>query len=503
KAITATIMGMIQSLNQVLNHSFSIQGIKWRLEALRTGRQFAEVVMLNTLVYQVEQIFLVHGDTGIVLEHVVAEGAMIQDPDLVSGMLTAIQDFVRDSFSTDGESESDGDLDTLRIGSNRSVWVEKGEHAFLAAVIRGNPPMELRTFYREIIEDLHLKAGSALAAFDGNTQPFALFRETLNSGLRFKEREDSQQISPVVWLIVALMVAAAVALPAYWGYRVNQASQEWKGRLEKIRDQKGVLVVSVERDDGVYRLNGLKDPLVEDPLTVLASENRSDIRARWQPFYSLDPAFVFQRAQTLLNPPPGVTLSLDRNTLIAKGKADQAWIDTFDIRATAIPGIDAANGDTLVNTDRIALSTAVNTLTALKIYFENNSTELIPGQTQKLSRLIETIRDVNRLMVILNLSVQITIVGHTDSSGTEKYNMKLSRERAETIYAFVKSRSMSYGFINTLGVGTQVRLKEETREEDRQFNRAVSFRANVLSANQGTPLNRRALQDPHPKPDGS
>ncbi|MCG8620055.1 MAG: hypothetical protein MI802_27870, partial [Desulfobacterales bacterium] len=76
KAITATIMGMIQSLNQVLNHSFSIQGLKWRFEAFRTGRQFAEVVMLNTLVYQVEQIFLVHSDTGIVLEHVVAEGAM-------------------------------------------------------------------------------------------------------------------------------------------------------------------------------------------------------------------------------------------------------------------------------------------------------------------------------------------------------------------------------------------------------------------------------------------
>ncbi|MCG8618996.1 MAG: OmpA family protein, partial [Desulfobacterales bacterium] len=376
-----------------------------------------------------------------------------------------------------------GDLDTLRIGSDRSVWVEKGEHAFLAAVIRGTPPLELRTFYKETVEDVHLKAGAALAFFDGDTQPFALFRETLNTGLRFQEREDKQQISPVVWLIVALIVTAAIALPVYWGYRVNEARQEWEGRLAKIRDQKGVIVVSVDRDDGVYRLNGLKDPLVTDPLTVLAPEERSDIRVRWQPFYSLDPAFVFQRTEKLLAPPTGVVLSLEQNTLTAKGEADFAWINTFKTRATAIPGIDAADGSALVNTDRTALLTALNTLTSLKIYFENDSAEMIPGQEDNLNRMIDTIRRLNRQMTILNLSVPVTIVGHADSSGTEKYNLKLSRERAEKIYGFVKSRGLSYGFISTLGVGNQVRLKEETGEEDRQFNRAVSFRAEIPSQN--------------------
>ena len=138
KAITSTILGMVQSLNHLLNHSFSWQGLKWRFEAFRTGRQFAEIVLFHTLVYRVEQIFLIHRETGLVLDHVVAEDTIIQDPDLISGMLTAIQDFVNDSFGGTAGDE----IETLRIGAEKSVWIEKGEHAFIAAVIRGTPPLE-------------------------------------------------------------------------------------------------------------------------------------------------------------------------------------------------------------------------------------------------------------------------------------------------------------------------------------------------------------------------
>ena len=111
KAIASTIQGMIQGFNQILEHSLSIQGLKWRWEAIRTQKTFAEVVLLHTLVYQVEQVFLIHKDSGLVLQHVVAKTAVSQDPDLVSGMLTAIKDFVHDSFG----GQKDQALDTLLL----------------------------------------------------------------------------------------------------------------------------------------------------------------------------------------------------------------------------------------------------------------------------------------------------------------------------------------------------------------------------------------------------
>lgn len=485
KAISAAIMGMIQSLNQVLNHSVSVQGLKWRFEALRTGRPFAEVVLLHTLVYQVEQIFLIHSDTGIVLAHVTAEGMMVQDPDLVSGMFTAIQDFVRDSFGQDDASGED--LDTLRMGSDRSVWVERGEHALLAAVIRGTPPMELRTFYREIVEEVHLKAGEALAGFDGDTQPFALFRETLVAGLRFKAKTVQQKISPLAWLIVAALVGAMAGLPPYWWYTTRQADQEWADRLARLRNQKGVVVAAVDKAEGIYHISGLKDPLAPDPLAVLPEEARADIRATWQPFYSLDPEFILRRSQQILVPPPGVDLSFEQGRLQARGEAAQAWIRGAALRAAAIPGIAEVDFSGVANRDAKALDQAVAELMAQRLYFENNSTDLSPGQEQNIHRIRGLLGEIHKGVGITGKKIQVTIMGHTDSSGSETYNLMLSRERAGKIQDLVFPKDQPYAFINTTGVGTKIILKEEADEEDRRFNRAVTFQVETEAAPQGDP----------------
>ena len=96
KSIGETIDETFQRLNQTLKYSLTWRGLKWRWEAWRTGLSFAEVVLKHTLVYQVEHVFLVHRHTGLLIAHVAADNAVSQDPQLVSSMLVAIQDFVRE-----------------------------------------------------------------------------------------------------------------------------------------------------------------------------------------------------------------------------------------------------------------------------------------------------------------------------------------------------------------------------------------------------------------------
>ncbi|MDH3493966.1 MAG: OmpA family protein, partial [Acidobacteriota bacterium] len=79
KAISAALSSMVQSFNQTLEHSVSPKGLKWRFEAFRTGRSFGEVVMLKTLQYRVEQVFLIHRKTGLLLEHVALDPKDTQD----------------------------------------------------------------------------------------------------------------------------------------------------------------------------------------------------------------------------------------------------------------------------------------------------------------------------------------------------------------------------------------------------------------------------------------
>jgi hypothetical protein len=137
-AIGKSIDATFESLNESLKHSLTWRGLRWRWEAWRTGTSFAEVVLKHTLVYRVEHVFLIHRHSGLLIAHAAAQDAASQDPQLVSSMLSAIQDFVRDSFA-----EQQG-LDSLRLGELR-VWSEPGPFATLVAVIRGNPPEDLHT----------------------------------------------------------------------------------------------------------------------------------------------------------------------------------------------------------------------------------------------------------------------------------------------------------------------------------------------------------------------
>jgi hypothetical protein len=184
KAISESIRAMLQSLSETLTYALSWQGLKWRLESLRTGKPFAEIVLLHTLIYRVEQIFLIHRETGLVLQHLAAASAGVKDIDMVSGMLTAIQDFVHDSFGV----EENHVLQSLNIGEF-TIWIEQGSQAALAAVIQGNPPEEFRRDLEEALEKIEFEQSQVLYSFDGDVTPFEASRHHLEACLVQVKRE--------------------------------------------------------------------------------------------------------------------------------------------------------------------------------------------------------------------------------------------------------------------------------------------------------------------------
>ncbi|MEO0662523.1 MAG: hypothetical protein AAFZ87_13385, partial [Planctomycetota bacterium] len=131
--IQATLRDSVEKLNVALENALSPQGIRWRLQAARTGRPFSEVVMLATLVYRVEQVLLIEGDSGLVVRDAHALGAAPQDADLVAAMLTAIRDFAEDSFQRADEGVSET-LEEIEF-EGRTLLLAKGPAASLALVV--------------------------------------------------------------------------------------------------------------------------------------------------------------------------------------------------------------------------------------------------------------------------------------------------------------------------------------------------------------------------------
>ena len=332
KSIGETIDGTFQRLNQSLKYSLTWRGLKWRWEAWRTGASFAEVVLKHTLVYQVEHVFLVHRHTGLLIAHVSAENAVSQDPQLVSSMLVAIQDFVRDSFSG---AEHQG-LDSLRLGELR-LWSEPGPFAALVAVIRGDPPEGLHDTFRDTLSRIHAERHHALETFNGDSAGLgdveARLRDLVALGEHAPPRVGLARL--VIWGLVLLLLVLAATWAAWWWN--NQ--QLWQGYLDRLRAQPGIVITEAGKRDGKFVVSGLRDPLAADPQAILreAGVNPAWVVANWLPYQSLDPQMMLKRLDATLKPPPTITLEIAGNRIVARGSAPRAWIEEARAIAQSLP----------------------------------------------------------------------------------------------------------------------------------------------------------------------
>ena len=178
KAVANSFRDLVRGLSATLERAFSLRALQWRWQAWRTGKTFAEVILLHTLVYRVEQVFLIHRQDGLVLQHVNAPGVLAEDPEIVGGMLSAIEEYMRDSFGA-GASET---LSSLEVGE-LTAWIEQGPQAVVAAVVRGVAPEEMRSVLQDTLERVHVDLSGELAAFTGDTTPFSRARPYLEGCL--------------------------------------------------------------------------------------------------------------------------------------------------------------------------------------------------------------------------------------------------------------------------------------------------------------------------------
>ena len=526
KAIASAIQGMVHGFNQILEHSLSKQGIKWRWEAARTQKTFAEVVLLHTLVYQVEQVFLIHKDTGLVLQHVEAKTAVSQDPDLVSGMLTAIKDFVQDSFG----GQKDEALDTIHVG-DRSVWIEHGSHAILASVIRGNPPIDLHVTLRDALAEIHFKQSEEMEKFEGDATPFEEIRYILDDCLKAQFKQERKRKSYLLWII---LVAVAFLL-GFWSVGAYRNHRRWSNYVSELHDQPGIVITSVENKAAKYQIYGLRDPLAPDPANFLKQSGfRSDrVIFHWESYHSQHPKYALQRLVNILEPPETIRLELRNGVLQAAGSALNRWLAdtrrqvnafpwienyndgdvfnidtrlkppqtvTFEIKGRkldargaashqwiikarntikAAPGILNFNDKDLTDVDLERLYRLKKELERQSIFFKAGQKNRVEGQEDTVEKLVKQLKEFDSLALAVNKKYHIEIIGHTDGTGKDEQNLQISEGRAETLRSILTARGLPAKNFTIKGVGSTKPLRKEINEENRSFNRRVIFKATL------------------------
>jgi OOP family OmpA-OmpF porin len=469
KAIGHALAGMMESLNRTVEHSLSLRAAQWRWTAFKTGKPFAEIVLLHTLQYRVEQVFLVHAETGLLLQHVSADPNVTRDADQISAMLTAIRDFVRDSFRT-GSGDT---LDALRVG-DLTVMVEPGPHAFLAGVIRGTPPSDLQLVLQDALERVHRQVGGDLQTFQGDATPFERVRHPLELCLvtQFRDRGPKS----FKWWIAG--AAAAAVVLAVWGGVALRDRQRWNSYLDRLREEPGLVVTSTGRRAGRFYVAGLRDAMAVDPATLVAAANlpADAVDAHWEPYQSLAPKFVTARARDFLRPPDGVSLDVRNGVLTASGPASDRWLVESERLAPAIAGVQrfAYAGQT-------PDARAKERLESTNVQFPKGSSRITPGQEQSLNRVGDELRTLNDVARARGQRARVEIVGHTDTDGSDVANEPLSVSRAEAVRALLPAQLDALD-VSIRGVGSAAPLSNGKSEADMSRNRRVSFRVELAAA---------------------
>jgi outer membrane protein OmpA-like peptidoglycan-associated protein len=469
RSILQTLRSLLESFNEAMEQSLSLRGLEWRFESLRTGRPFSEIVLVHSLVFRVEQVFLIHKKTGLPLCHVVAPSVAMEDPSLVSGMLSAIQNFVRDSFhSSQGQA-----IEKLQVGEFE-VWVEEGPQAVVAAVIRGLAPAAYRSVLVETVERVHRKFAQQLQKFQGETSPFALATEDLTPCLAARYRE-KQSLRPKPYVLVFSCVLLLL-LGGWWAFSAWR-NYRWQAYAESLRQQPGIVVTSAGRHGGRFVISGLRDPLSSDPQVLLRTAGLDSRQAEfhWGSYYALDDPILQQRVVSALRPPAGVSLAVADGVLHAQGIAPDDWVASFLSRATMIPGIHDVDTPHLVGATEAEFQRLGVVIHSIVLTFPVGSADLTPDQAASFKLLTPEITALLQKAQLLHKSVELEIVGHSDSTGPESTNQLLSKDRADTIAWQLQREGTARSRLHPVGVASTEPLRPETDEEARRYNRSVTF----------------------------
>jgi len=330
RSVKGVVKRAIVGMNRFFVLNISGDGIRWRMEAFRTGKPFKQVVQEHSLICPVSQVFLIHRRSGLLIEQVQQESPYMHDGDMVSGMLTAIQDFVHDSF----RARDTGRLEVIRIG-DVTVLLEQGPLIILAGIItQGFAPQNLRQTFRCAVEQISDDFHEALVKFKGDTVGFDGVVPVLESCLKTRLVVGEDRFSPLTGLAL-LVPMVLLGILGYFGW---QEHLRWTHYLDALSHRSGIVVLDTGRQGLRRTISGLHDPFVPDPVGLLIDSgiDSEDVISDWVYYQSLDNDLVMERLCRILKPPPTVSVVLRNGTISMEGSAPWYWIERAQSQIAAV-----------------------------------------------------------------------------------------------------------------------------------------------------------------------
>jgi outer membrane protein OmpA-like peptidoglycan-associated protein len=99
------------------------------------------------------------------------------------------------------------------------------------------------------------------------------------------------------------------------------------------------------------------------------------------------------------------------------------------------------------------------------LLFDINSSTLTATSQENLSKLSDILKKYD--------DTEILIEGHTDNTGTDEHNQKLSERRSESVSSYLKQNNVNGSRISSVGYGEKQPVTDNVDESGRSKNRRV------------------------------
>ncbi len=459
KAVSNALSELMHSLNVMLTETLTLKSLFWRIKAWRLGMPYSQYFLLQLIHYQVEQAFLIHRESGVLIQSAVADGVAHHDPELVSSMLAAITDFASDSFDEQPDS-----LSVLKFG-DLSLLLETGPNAILAFAVRGVIQNDLKEHLSDLLEKIHKQYHSDFLMFNGDITPFEPVAELLQQSLLKKEKKKSVSRP---WLAITA-ITLLLAFACYYIYQQWSLKIAIDKTIQQVNQQDGYQVLSDR-----YQNKELHLDILKSPLAIPTNELAISIKP-------MQFKLIFNQKLASLDDPklyiPYLAQRYEANLSLVEGVAAKKPVDIVLSGVISRDNIDQLENDSLVKDyftivlddelkiteqesiqeqSRKEIETLVKDINSRYFFFEKASALMEETSRQTLNTTIAHIRKILQLQKAADISVkQISISGYADQQGGDVINRSLSAERAQLIQDILNSNGITEELTISWGYGAK------------------------------------------------
>ncbi len=142
------------------------------------------------------------------------------------------------------------------------------------------------------------------------------------------------------------------------------------------------------------------------------------------------------------------------------GKSDQCPKEPEDFDGVADED-GCPEQDVKITKDRIDI--------AGKIFFDVSKATIRGESTPLFNSLVDAMKRHDEILLV-------QIIGHTSSDGARAFNVRLSKQRAQSVVNWLVKNGIARNRLRSVGMGPDAPLVEEKTDADREKNRRVEFK---------------------------